>query len=101
MNFTAPNSIDNCTISQANQFINYLASLGASGATLFACPVDATADNQLVPYVDFGKEGVPAFVPVYLMIQFPGNGKYPGCYTVGMCRYDTYVQKVPALDTLK
>jgi hypothetical protein len=100
-NFVAGSSMCNSTVSEANQLINLFASLGADGAQLFACPsAQAGTVAQLVPYVDFGKENVPTKTPAYLMLQFPGNAKYPDSYTVGMCWYMISEQKIAPLATL-
>lgn len=101
MNFVTGRSINNATVSEANQLINLLASLGANGAQLVACPV-ASAGNvaQLVPYVDFGKEGVPTQTGAYLMLIFPDNPKYPDAYTVGIAWFMIDRGTAP-LDTLK
>lgn len=102
MKYVAGNAMCNATVSEAKQLLAMLAAAGVTGGVIVACPAAAATDTaaELVPEAEFAKEGVPITTPAYLMLQFPGNEKYPNSYTVGMCLYMIAVQKIPPVATV-
>lgn len=103
MNFVAPFFMCNTTLSDAKQFLAIVAAEGGpTNGALFANPVGGpdTNDGDLVPEAQFTAEGVPALVPAYFSVQFPGNTKYPLSYTVGICLWRISNQGADPLSTL-
>ena len=84
-NFVAPNPVFNTTLADAQNFIKYCTVQGKTGGAIFCNPVQSTIGENaggMIPLANFQEAGILSGGPLYLAVQFNGQGDY---YTIGLC----------------
>src|ERR1700679_229326 len=74
------------TLADAQNFLKLCTLNGKTGGAIFCNPVSpgATPAGGMIPLADFAQAGVPSSGPLYLDVQFNGQGDF---YCIGACLF--------------